>query len=457
MQEKYQKYKSKRFKNNGKAIILSTCAICGSKKPKFIKQQEAKGLLSSLGLRTPLNKSIRRYFVLIKYKMNKLINKFLLAGDRFMPEIHLRQPQFTYSACGPFTRHEERIQKFKETGDTNYVFKNELDQACFVHDAAYSDSKDLTKRTIADKNLKNRAFDIAKDPKYDGYQRGLASMVYIFFDSKVSGSGAKLIPENEQLANELHKPIIRKFEKGKVYSTFKDNIWGVDLAGMQLLSKYNKGIRFLLCVIDIFSKYAWVVPFKDKKGIRIVKAFQIILKQSNRKTNKIWVDKGSEFYNAYFRKWLLDNDAVMYSTHNEGKSVVAERFIRTLKSKIYKYMTSISKNVYIDKLDDIVDEYNKTYHTTIKMKPIDVKDNTYINTSKEINNKDPKFKVGDHVRKSKYKNIFAKGYMPNWSEEVFVIKKVKNTIPWTYVINDLNGEEIIGTFYEKELQKTNQE
>ena len=141
----------------------------------------------------------------------------------------------------------------------------------------------------------------------------------------------------------------------------------------------------------------------------------------------------------------------------QGKSVVAEKFIRTVKSKIDKYMTSISKNVYIDKLDDIVDEYNNTYHTTIKMKPADVKDNTYINADKEINNKDPKLKVGDHVRMSKYKNIFAKGYMPNWSEEVFVIKKVKNTVPWTYVINDLNGEEISGIFYEKELQKTNQE
>ena len=236
---------------------------------------------------------------------------------------------------------------------------------------------------------------------------------------------------------------------------------------MQLLSRYNKGIRFLLCVIDIFSKYAWVVPLKDKKSISIVKAFQSILKQSNRrakgtsaqqvKPNEIWVDKAPEFYNAYFKKWLRDNDIVMYSTHNEGKSVVAERFIRTLKSKIYMYMTSISKNLYIDKLDDIVDEYNNTHHTTIKMKPIDVKDNTYINADKEINNKDPKFKVGDHVRISKYKNIFAKGCTPNWSEEVFVIKKVKNTVPWTYVIDDLNGEEIIGTFYEKELQKTNQE
>ena len=388
---------------------------------------------------------------------SNVINKFLLVGDKFMPEIHLRQPQFTYSACGPFTKHEKRIQKFKETGDTNYVYKNELDKACFVHDAAYSDSKDLTKRTVADKILKNKAFDIAKDSKYDGYQRGLASMIYKFFDSKVSGSGAKLTLQNEQLAKELHKPIIRKAEKRKVYSTFKDNIWGADLADMQLLSEYNKGIRFLLCVIDIFSKYAWLVPLKDKKGISIFKAFQSILKQSNKKPNKIWVDKGSEFYNVYFKTWLRDNDVVMYSAHNEGKSVVAERFIRKLKSKIYKYMTSISKNVYINKLDDIVDEYNNTYHTTIKMKPIDVKDNTYINTSKEINNKDPKFKVGDYVKISKYKNIFAKGYMPNWSEEVFIIKKVKNTILWTYVINDLIGEEIIGTFYEKELQKTNQE
>ena len=299
---------------------------------------------------------------------------------------------------------------------------NELDKACFTHDATYSDCKDLTKRTVPDKILKNKAFDIAKDPKYDGYQRGLASTVYKFFDLKVSGNGAKLIPENEQLANELHKPMIRKFAKRRVYSTFKDNIWGVDLADMQLLSKYNKGIRFLLCVIDIFSKHAWVVPLKDKKGISIVKAFQIILKQSNRKPNK---KKGSEFYNSYFKKWLRDNDILMYSIHNEGKSVVAERLIRTLKGKIYKYMTSILKNVYIDKLDDIVDEYNNTYHTTIKMKPIDVKDNTYINTSKEINNENPKFKVGDHVRISKYKNIFAKGYIPNWSEEVLLLKKLK--------------------------------
>ena len=216
---------------------------------------------------------------------------------------------------------------------------------------------------------------------------------------------------------------------------------------MQLLSKFNKGIKYLLCVIGFFSKYAFVVPLKDKKGISIVNAFQSILDKSKRKPNKIWVEKGSEFYNTSF---------VMYSTNNEGKSVVAERFIRTLKSKIYKYMILISKNVYIDKLNAIVNKYNNTYHTTIKMKPIDVKDNKYINTNKEINYKDPKFKVGDYVRISKYKNIFAKGYMPNWSEEVFVIDRIKNTVPWTYVINDFNGEVITGTFYENELKKTNQ-
>ena len=146
----------------------------------------------------------------------------------------------------------------------------------------------------------------------------------------------------------------------------------------------------------------------------------------------------------------------MFSTSNEGKSVIAKRSIRTLKNKIYKCMTSLSKNVYVDRLDDIVKEYNNTYHKSIKMKPVDVKDNTYIDFKKENNNKNPKFKVGDHERISKCKNIFAKWYMPNWSEEIFVIKKIKNIVPWKYVINDLNGEEIIGTFYENELQSTKQ-
>ena len=157
------------------------------------------------------------------------------------------------------------------------------------------------------------------------------------------------------------------------------------------------------------------------------------------------------------KSWLENIDIEMYSTHNEGKYVVAERFIRKIKNKSYKHMTSISKNVYIDKLNDIVNEYNNTKHRITIVKPIEVKDNTYIDFGKEVNDNDPKFKVGDHVRISKYNFFFSKGYTQNWSEEVFVIKKIENTVPWTYVIDDLNDEEITGTFHEKELQKTDQQ
>ena len=193
--------------------------------------------------------------------MNEIVNKFLLTGDNL--------------DCGPFTKNKERIQRFKEPGDTDYIYKNELDKACFQHDMAYGDFKDLKRRTASDKVLRDKAFNIAKNTKYDGYQRGLASMVYKFFDKKsaslpdksVSGSGIanNRIKQNLQLAKELRKPIIRNFKRRTVYSGFKDNIWGVDLADMQSLSKYNKGIKYLLCAIDLFSKYAWVVPIKDKK------------------------------------------------------------------------------------------------------------------------------------------------------------------------------------------------
>ena len=162
---------------------------------------------------------------------------------------------------------------------------------------------------------------------------------------------------------------------------------------------------------------------KDKNGTTITNAFQKYSKESNCKPNKTLVDKGSKFYDRSVKSWLETKDIEMYSIHNEEKSVVAERLIRTLKNIICKYMASVSKNVYIDKLDDTVNKYNNMYHSLIKMKPVDVKSSTYVDSSKEINNKDPKFKIDNIVRISKYKNIFAKGYSPNWSEEVFVIKK----------------------------------
>ena len=185
--------------------------------------------------------------------MNQIVNKFLLAGDKFMSELHLKQPTLldkpglTYSACGPFTKHKQRIQKLMQPGDTNYIYRNDLDKACFARDAAYSDSKDLTKRTAGDKALRDKAYNIAGNLSHNGYEISLASLVYKFLDRKTKGSGIKNgIKENQQLANE-------------------DNIWGCDLADMQLINKYNKRIRYLLCCVDIFSKYAWVVPFTDTK------------------------------------------------------------------------------------------------------------------------------------------------------------------------------------------------
>ena len=192
--------------------------------------------------------------------MNNVINKFLLAGDKFMPVMHLRQPQFVYSACGPFTRHKERIKKIKQTGDTRYIYRSDLDKACFQHDSAYADHKDLINRTKSDKVLRDKAYNIASNAEYDGYQRGLASMVYKFFDKKSMGSGtakpsslervkklkdmakpttkssalvrSSLERSSSILADELHKSVIKKFNKRKEYSQFKDNIWGVDLAAM---------------------------------------------------------------------------------------------------------------------------------------------------------------------------------------------------------------------------------
>ena len=201
----------------------------------------------------------------------------------------------------------------------------------------------------------------------------------------------------------------------------------------------------------LISKYVFVVPLKDKKGISIVNAFNKIIKQSNRKPNKIRVDQGSEFYNCVFKKWSSDNDIIMYSTFNEGKSAVAERFMRTLKNKLYKHMTATGKNIYYDVLDDGVNEYNNTKCNTIKKKPIDVGDNKRVYIDEH--NEDSRFKVGDRVRVSKFKNIFAKGYTFNWSKEIFIVDKINDTVPYTYNLKDLNDEEIIGSFYDKELQK----
>ena len=262
----------------------------------------------------------------------------------------------------------------------------------------------------------------------------------------------------KSLAEELHKPIRRKFKKRRVLVNGIDKIWAADLVDMQAFTKFNRGVKYLLAVIDVFSKYAWLVSLKDKTGKSVASALKTIFEE--RKPVKMWVDKGKQFYNKDVKD-LIE----LYSTENEAKSSVVERWIRTMKEKMNKYFSTKSTNVYIDQLPDLVKEYNNTRHSSIKMTP--VKASKKENELKvwrnlypehlEIRDINPKFSVGDKVRISKKKKTFEKGYTTRWTEEIFTIIKVKLTSPVTYKIADLNGEEIQGTFYEPELQKTSQE
>ena len=187
------------------------------------------------------------------------------------------------------TEKESSLKK-KKKKDSLHIYQDELDKARFQHDMVYGDFKDLTRRTAPDKILRDKAFTIAKNPKYEEYQRWLASLIYKFFDKKTSGSVIKDDNiSNKELAEELHKICIKKFKTRKVHSPFTDNIWGADLVDMQLISKFKEGVRFLLCIIDIFSKCTWVIPLKNKRGITITNTFQNNFKKSNRKQNKIWL------------------------------------------------------------------------------------------------------------------------------------------------------------------------
>ena len=270
---------------------------------------------------------------------------------------------------------------------------------------------------------------------------------------------------SQQLADELHKPIKRNFQKRSVVSNGIDDIWAADLVEMQKFSKWNKGIKYLLMVIDVFSKYGWIIALKDKKTETVSKAFDIIFK-SKRKPQMLWTDKGSEFVSKTFKDFLKREGIKLYHTENEEKSSVVERWNKTIKNRMWKMFTVNNNNVYWDKIDKLVDNYNNTIHSSIKMTPVEASkkknerkvwsnlygDLIYLKPGK------PKFAIGDHVRISKYKRrVFDKGYTPNWTEEIFVIDKVLPTKPVTYNIVDLMGEEIKGSFYEQELQKAKQQ
>ena len=292
-------------------------------------------------------------------------------------------------------------------------------------------------------------------------------MIRVFAQTRL-GAGAKTdIPKlkwKDQLATELHKPVKRKFKRRRVIVNGVDDIWSADLVDMQWSSKSNKGTKYLLTVIDVFSKYAWSLPIKDKTGKTITDTFQKLVQNSGRKPKMLWVDQGTEFYNRVFRSWLKDRDIEMYSVHNEGKAVVVERFNRTLKEWMSKYFSANNTQKHRDIVDSLVGYYNSKCHRSVKMSPKEA--SLKKNEAKVFNNlygamtpsdQKPKFEVGDSVRISKKKALFEKGYTPRWTEEIFKVYEVQRTSPVTYKLEDLNEEKIDGSFYEAELQKTTQD
>ena len=266
------------------------------------------------------------------------------------------------------------------------------------------------------------------------------------------------------LAEELHKPVKRKFRKRRVLVSGIDKIWAADLADMRAFANYNNGNTFLLLVIDTFNKYGWIIPLKNKKGETMVKAFKTIFEEG-RIPEKLWTDKGKEFYNKNMDNLRKLHKIELYSTENEEKSSIVERWIRTMKEKMWKYFTDNNTYKYIDVLPDLVEDYNNTVHSSTKLTPIDASKkkneltvwrNLYPDRYK-TSRLNPKFSVGDEVRITKKKKVFEKGYTTRWTEEIFTIKEIRETNPITYKLEDLQGEEIKGTFYEPELQKTEQQ
>lgn len=267
----------------------------------------------------------------------------------------------------------------------------------------------------------------------------------------------------DKLAEELHKPRRIHFPRRRVNVKGIDQIWSADLVDMQAFSKENLGVKYLLTIIDVFSKYAWIMPLKTKTGKDITEAFKFIIEGSKRKPAMLWVDQGTEFYNRTFMKFLKDNNIHMYSTHNEGKAVVVERFNKTLKSQMWKFFSANNTMKYVDILPALLRRYNHSAHRSIRMSPHDAsqkvnEDEVRRNLEgKSTKTSHPKFAIGDRVRVSKVKRHFEKGYTPNWTEEVFVIDQILPTQPVTYRIEDLAEEPIVGSFYEQQLQKTSQD
>jgi hypothetical protein len=396
---------------NNRRMTRGRCAVCGKTKSSFVG---AGFSLNSLVNNLPIE-----------------LHQYAEHGE-YVPGGSFNNQQ-KYSYCGPGTKYEQRNRE-------GYKGINELDSMCKLHDKFYNENTDTKIRNISDIALAHRADEIANNPSYGDVQRKDAKFI-----SGIMKTKAKFgLGWNEELADELHAPVRRKFKRRRVISYGIDDVWSCDLVEMQEWSKQNKGHRYMLNVIDVHSKYAWSVPLKDKTGKTVLEAFKQIVENSGRKPHHIWVDEGKEFYNKYMDEWIKENNIVRYSTHGEHKSAVVERFNRTLKTIMWKRFTAENTRNWIDMLDKLLFQYNNKKHSTIKMTPTEASQGS-------------KFAVGDQVRISRIKGIFEKGYLPNWSEEVYTVHEVKRTDPITYILKDMTGDIVTGGFYTEELQKSKQE
>lgn len=263
----------------------------------------------------------------------------------------------------------------------------------------------------------------------------------------------------QQLVDELHRSARRNFPRRRTVIKGINETWQADLVEMIPYAKQNKNFKYILTVIDVFSKFAWAVPVKNKTGLVVTQAMEKIITPGSAPKN-LHTDMGKEFFNSNFQKIMQLYKINHYSTYSTKKAAIAERFNRTLKNKMWKRFSFNGSYKWLDLLPELVDEYNHTVHRTIGMKPIDVDkaaehrlQKTVFSTKIELPSRRPKFKIGDHVRISKYKSVFEKGYTPNWTSEIFKIRKVQLTDPYSYLLEDNTGNEIVGGFYETEIQK----
>lgn len=313
----------------------------------------------------------------------------------------------------------------------------------------------MVKLEIIHKILKNIYYDIKNPASFSGIGKLYKAGKILFKKLTLKDVKTWL---SEQKTYTLHKPIVRNFKRRKTIVAGIDIQWQADLADMQKFSKYNNGYRYLLCVIDVFSKMAWVKPIKNKLSTTLIKTFNNILNESHRIPKSLQTDKGSEFINKPFQKFLKNKHIHFFTTENpETKASVIERFLRTLKGKMWKYFTYNNTKKYIDVLQYLINNYNRSKHSSTGYKPTDANIGNEHIISNNINNneisKDNKtIKIGDHVRINKTKKHFTKGYLPNWTLELFIVYKVINGSPITFKVHDLNGEEIKGSFYRNELQ-----